>query len=116
MVLRDAMIAVDQGKPMPYQFGHIVHCLHNLRDDVTCYADDTPMYTGAFNAEVGKRVTTPGAGQVRMCRDWDAVRQYAVEHSACYDAKAGGLDGPEVNKYKFCPDGSKPWLWNWMIK
>ena len=110
MVLRDALIFIDRGTPLTFGFNHFVHCLHVLREDVACYADDTPLYTGALNAQKGKRVADPGIGQVRMCRDWDEIRQFSIQNSACYDAVAGGIDGPEIDKYKFCRDGSKPWL------
>ena len=110
MMLRNSLIASDKNESLPYPISHLTHCLHSIREDVVCAADDTPLYTGALNAQAGLPVAYGGVGQVRMCRDWDAVRQYALEHSACYDERASGLRVPEAEKYKFCPNGSKPWL------
>ena len=41
-----------------------------------CNAESTHLYT------FGK--DTAGDGQVMQCRDWDALRRYAAENTACY--------------------------------
>ena len=41
-----------------------------------CIADDTPLYTW------GRSVA--GDGQARRCRDWNILRDWATEHTACY--------------------------------
>lgn len=77
-----------------------------------CNADDTPRYTGKVNAEKGtKGEATSGIGQIRMCKNWDNVVKWADEHSACYNyVNRTTPNFPLRDRYKFCPDGSKPWL------
>ena len=43
-----------------------------------------------------------------MCRDWNRLREFALQNSACYRRP---LDHyvELIDRYKFCPDGSKPW-------
>jgi hypothetical protein len=95
-------------KPITWFFEHVTHCLHVLREDVTCNADDLPRYTGRLHDEAGHSAISSGTGQMRKCRDWTKLRQFAIENSACYRRP---LDHsiPLIDRYKFCPDGSKPW-------
>lgn len=99
---------VRDGSELSWEFSHITHCLHVLREDVLCYADDFPRYTGRLHAEADQLVTSSGTGAIRMCKNWDHLRQFALDNSACYsrplNAKSEVLD-----RYKSCPDGSKPW-------
>ena len=80
---------------------HVDHCLTHLREDILCNADDTPRYTGGHFKIAGS-----GQGQLRLCRDWSKLDDWARQHSACYR-------GPDLfegeEEYKFCPDGSEPW-------
>ena len=50
-----------------------------------CNADDTPLYTfGRSKA---------GDGQLRKCRDWNILRDWATKNTACYldhEADEGG--------------------------
>ena len=87
---------------------HVTHCLHVLREDTICNADDTPRYTGRLHSEAGHDKVSSGTGQIRMCRDWNKLRQFALDHSACYKRP---LDHPIslLDRYKYCPDSSKPW-------
>lgn len=92
-----------------WEYSHVTHCLHVLREDTMCNADDTPRYTGALHAQKGLiDGLSSGLGQVRMCRDWSKLHKFAVENSACYRRP---LDHPIslLDRYKSCPDGSKPW-------
>jgi hypothetical protein len=91
-----------------WPFGHVTHCLHVLREDATCNADDTPRYTGHLHAQENHTMLFSGVGQTRMCRDWSQLRQFAVEHSACYRRPSDHYL-PLLDRYKDCPDGSKPW-------
>ena len=89
---------------------HIIHCLNVLREEVMCNADDTPRYTGRLNAEANAKQPASGIGQVKMCRDWEQLRRWAVDHSACYRAIHAGEEGfPPIERYKFCPGGERPW-------
>ena len=79
-----------------------------LREDAICNADDLPRYTGLLNAEAEHKVGSSGTGEIRMCRDWNKLREFAIEHSACYrwepEERIGLLE-----RYKRCPDGGRPW-------
>ena len=81
---------------------------------VQCDADDFPLYTGRVNANAAPGVAPKaGTGSVRMCRDWAALGKWASERSACYKPRWGegghGHVEEEVERYKFCPDGARPW-------
>jgi Mycotoxin biosynthesis protein UstYa len=91
-----------------WQTGHVTHCLHVLREDIICNADDLPRYTGRINAEAGNHIVSSGTGQIRMCRDWSQLREFALHNSACYRRPSDHII-PLLDRYKFCPDGSKPW-------
>lgn len=47
-----------------------------LRQYVICKADNTPLYL--FGDD------TAGDEQYRKCNSWDALRDFATDHSACY--------------------------------
>ncbi|KAG6119941.1 hypothetical protein E4U13_007108 [Claviceps humidiphila] len=108
-VLRDALRQFRNNDPQSWPFEHLTHCLLVLREDTICTAEDTARYTGHLHAQENKTDGVPsGVGAIRMCRDWDALRRFAREHSACYYRP---LDHwiPLADRYKRCPDGSKPW-------
>ena len=48
---------------------------------VVCHADNTPLYT------LGQH--TAGDGHIHQCRDWNALRDYATENSACFRDRIG---------------------------
>lgn len=53
---------------------HDEHCFDSLRQHVMCHADDTLLYsTGHHDA---------GVRQTKMCRSWDALREWAGARSA----------------------------------
>ncbi|KAH8765963.1 hypothetical protein F5883DRAFT_95744 [Diaporthe sp. PMI_573] len=53
---------------------HDVHCFDSLRQHVMCHADDTLLYsTGHHDA---------GVQQTKMCRSWDALRDWASARNA----------------------------------
>ncbi|TVY45524.1 Phenylalanine aminomutase (L-beta-phenylalanine forming) [Lachnellula cervina] len=107
-VIRNALMEFRDNKDQTWPFSHVTHCLHTLREDITCNADDTPRYAGHLHAQINYTEFSSGIGQVRMCRDWNKLRQYSIEHSACYRRP---LDRyiPLLDRYKNCPDNSKPW-------
>ncbi|KAG5987437.1 hypothetical protein E4U54_004997 [Claviceps lovelessii] len=109
-VLRDALRQFRDNDQQAWPFEHLTHCLLVLREDTICTADDTARYTGHLHALENKTESVPsGVGAIRMCRDWSALRRFALEHSACYYRP---LDHwiPIVDRYKRCPDGSTPWI------
>lgn len=78
-----------------------MHCLDKLRQDVLCYADDTPMYTST------NVVADSGDGQTRQCRDWSKLEQWAVDNTACYVHinETTGVDNM-LERFKYCPKGT----------
>ena len=80
---------------------HIVHCLDNLRQNVICTADDTPLYAT-------RNGTHSGENQVRMCRDLDQLNQWSLEREACYKyIETSGPDMAEIERYKYCKKDGK---------
>ena len=75
-----------------------------------CNADDTPMYTGRLHNETHATHPKAGIGSIKMCRDWNKLQAFARKHSACW-ARVGIDDPtfPEIERYKYCPDGARPW-------
>ena len=69
-------MALAAGEEPAWSAEHDMHCFDTLRQHIMCMADDTLLYS------TGHRDT--GVNQTRMCRDWDALRQWATEHTACY--------------------------------
>ncbi|GAM85367.1 hypothetical protein ANO11243_033740 [Dothideomycetidae sp. 11243] len=96
-------------------YEHAIHCLNMLRESVMCNADDTPLYTGNLHGktQIEMSARRAGVGENRMCRDWSKLMNWSRAHSACYNPLyREGKEFRELDKYKFCPDGSKPWLKN----
>ncbi|KAM3088591.1 hypothetical protein ACMFMG_000227 [Clarireedia jacksonii] len=79
-------------------YGHILHCLDTLLQDIHCFADDTPMIdtTGFW-----------GEGQKRQCRDWNKLKEWVDLHNACYSYvnETQGVRS-QFDRYKWCPPGS----------
>jgi len=96
-------------KNQTWETAHVTHCLHVMREDTTCNADDTPRYSGALHAQAGHKAIFSGTGQTRMCRDWSQLRQWEIENSACYRRPEHNEHMPLLDRYKFCPDDRKPW-------
>ncbi|KAJ5792556.1 uncharacterized protein N7503_008534 [Penicillium pulvis] len=100
--MRTALVEFRDGRPQSSPFGHLEHCLLVLRDEAMCNADDTPRYTGFQPNQKS------GLGQVRMCRDFEQLEQWARDHTACWrhvgEIREEGFR--ELDRYRFCPDGS----------
>ena len=88
----------------------MTHCLQALREDVECKADDLPRFVGRYGLEKDSAVVHPGHGQNRHCSDWDQLHRFALENTACYDESRVQANASLVDAYKFCPDGSTPWI------
>lgn len=71
-VIRAALYHFEEGVPQTVPIMHTHHCLDSLRQDTMCHADKTLLYT-----ENGKVF---GDGQVRECRDWDALNEWIAMH------------------------------------
>ncbi|KAL8867025.1 MAG: hypothetical protein Q9198_008672 [Flavoplaca austrocitrina] len=93
-----------RGLPPTYPMPHVMHCLDVLRDYVLCHADDTPRYTTTTQKPES------GMGQMRQCRDWRKLEEWAKKYSGCWrylDAKHD--ESSEIWPWTFCPEGS-PWF------
>ncbi|QKX64216.1 uncharacterized protein TRUGW13939_11389 [Talaromyces rugulosus] len=74
---------------------HSGHFFDYLRQSIQCNADNTPLYSfGDYTA---------GDGQIRKCKYWNALRQWATKHTACY--KDSVEDIPLKGHFGFCDDG-----------
>lgn len=60
-----------------------------------CNADNTALFT--FGGD------TIGHGQLRKCRSWDQLRDFATENSACY--RVSTKEEPLKDRFGFCDDG-----------
>jgi hypothetical protein len=100
--LRTWVRQVDQGTPTDQPASHMLHCLDALRQDVQCYADDTPRYTGF--QEPGRS----GTHQIRKCRDWNQMETWAQQHTACwrYMPELEREGRSILEEFRYCPEGS----------
>ncbi|MCJ1392775.1 hypothetical protein MMC18_005646 [Xylographa bjoerkii] len=73
-VLRAALYHYHEGATQTVEWTHMVHCLDSLRQALMCSADDTLLYTNG-NGTMGVSQMF-GDGQVRLCRDWEALRTW----------------------------------------
>jgi len=93
--LRRHYFAMYSGQPVTWPLEHDLHCLDSLRQSTMCHADGTLLRT------YGQR--DAGTQQTVMCRDWDALRDWATAHTACYadfeypstETRWGKCDGGE---------------------
>jgi hypothetical protein len=86
----------SRGESIDHSFPHLNHCLEALRQDIICNADDTPRW-------VGSHIPSSGAGQYRMCRDWNQLDTWAKQYSACFkDLDTNNKD----ERFSFCPRNS----------
>ncbi|KAK6085110.1 hypothetical protein SCUP515_00928 [Seiridium cupressi] len=75
--LREVIQDLIAGKSVDEKAIHINHCYDALRQEIQCRANDNPLY-----APYQSKLT--GDGQFRLCRDWDALTEFAKEHTACW--------------------------------
>ena len=79
----------------------MTYYIDRLRQDILYNADDTPRYsTPSSKAVTGER-------QLRQCRSWARIEAWAPEHTACFSAVDGPNEGPVLNRFRYCPEGSK---------
>jgi len=92
-----------RGEEQSRAWGHVLHCADAIRQDILCNADDTPRYSDESDRPES------GVGQVRMCRSWEKLEEWAKGYNSCYayvNQTSGDL--PELQRFLYCPDGS-PW-------
>lgn len=114
--IRKAITVKHNGGNQTFDFNHINHCLNGLRQDsesalhyadsladrlitVMCVADDTPMPALAEHI---------GANQVRKCRDWNKMTDWAtqLDRHACYKLDDYREATNTLEQFAFCPPGS----------
>jgi hypothetical protein len=81
---------------------HIAHCLDSLRQDVMCYADDTPMVALPHQGL--------GHSQPTMCRNWDLLLDWARQplFESCWNYKDEYRTiENRIERYQFCSKNSK---------
>lgn len=77
-----------------------MHCLDGIRQDIMRDADDNLRWTGP-----GAKLVA-GNGQMRMCRNFTKLEEWAKQYSACYSYKGDDVDEfPIIDHYKHCPAG-----------
>jgi hypothetical protein len=82
--------------PQIIPHAHIIHCLDNLRQDIICTADDSPRY-------FTNNGTHSGENQVRFCRDFNQLNNWAAEHDACFRQNHDLVDDvAPIEKFKYC--------------
>ncbi|KAF2111171.1 hypothetical protein BDV96DRAFT_614945 [Lophiotrema nucula] len=79
---------------------HMLHCLDNLRQDIQCYADATPMPAPSIG-HIGDL-------QTRQCRPWDRLIEWAVdgERNACHAFDDYREATNTLELFAHCPAGS----------
>lgn len=96
-VLRKDFLLIRDGKPATKPLEHAMHCFDALRQSVMCQAsDELLIITGHGHQN--------GFNQTRLCRSWDALRDFATRNTACYwdDELPEGTD----SRWNMCDDGS----------
>jgi hypothetical protein len=82
-----------------YEFGHILHCLDSLREDVLCAADDTPLSLGP-QAQNDEKKTS----HTRRCRNFMRLEYWADDNSACFEGLEPGEPGYQtLEEWRRCP-------------
>ena len=81
--MRKLFYELARGEPLSYPIGHANHCFDSIRQYVMCTAGDTLLYSWGQNVA--------GDGQMRQCRDWNTLRDWAKEHTACYSDAEGAV-------------------------
>lgn len=92
--MRKTFYQLARNETLSYPAMHASHCFDAIRQHVMCVADDTPLYTWGQNIA--------GDGQLRKCRNWDKLRDWAGENSACY-ADFKDRDG---GRFDACDEGT----------
>ncbi|KAI1382874.1 uncharacterized protein F4822DRAFT_99977 [Hypoxylon trugodes] len=87
-VIRRTMFQLAKGEKLDVPFGHSTHCLGSLLQAILCNADTTLLYQKAGRGA--------GDGQIRKCRNWPAMRDWAREQSACMKTNSSGIANLDV--------------------
>lgn len=91
-----------EGRPPTMVEEHFGHCMDSLRQDIMCYADDTPM-------PILNDVGDLGDQQIRQCKSLDKVTAWAAEaeRNACHRTLDEYRTAThQIERWQFCPEGS----------
>jgi hypothetical protein len=102
-ILHRSNLEYRNGQTQTYTTEHLLHCLENLRVDITCSADDTPRYVPM---DATTSTVKTGVGQVRQCRNWDQLTRWAKDHSACFNYN-------EFERKELEEQRVMPWAWSY---
>ena len=106
----EMIIDYRDGKDPTWDWDHLEHCAHFLRQEIMCDANDDLIYTGKLHGQENVDVPVVGVNQYRMCRDWSQLVDWVTERSACYHhIPSTGPGFQESERYKFCPGDVRPW-------
>ena len=103
MYVYRALREFERGLPQTTPMHHHIHCLDALRENAICSADDTLRPTGSS----GANVQGPRRKPQRKCRDWEQLKRWALQNSACFkplpddDPRRGTLE-----EWTWCPKES----------
>lgn len=79
-MLRKVLWGVDMHDPNEEEaMHHLDHCIEMIRQSLTCSADIT-VDVWAWNEQ--KQMVTVRADNMHTCRDFEAIRQWALERPA----------------------------------
>jgi len=100
-VIREWVNEADRGLEHSEEVEHLYHCIDAIRQDILCYADDTPRYLDH------KHVT--GIGQERQCRSWGQLEDWAKQYPGCFMYRGSDLehDMGGAERYSYCPRDSE---------
>ncbi|KAK3318818.1 hypothetical protein B0H66DRAFT_591480 [Apodospora peruviana] len=87
-VVRHTMVQLAAGeKNLDIRYGHAMHCLGSLLQDIICYADDSmPLRAEGTGSD--------GHGKyqyVRKCRNWAAMSRWAGQRTTCMHTSDNGI-------------------------
>ncbi|CAF9931823.1 MAG: hypothetical protein GOMPHAMPRED_006411 [Gomphillus americanus] len=76
-LLRESFYKLYRNDPNPFakSFDHYSHCFDYIRQSIMCTASDH-LFATAHGGLTGD-------GEIRRCRDWQKLREFAADHSAC---------------------------------
>lgn len=96
-ILRRDFLLLWAGQAATKPLEHAMHCFDALRQSIMCQANDELLIITGHGH-------TNGFNQTRQCRSWDALRDYATAHTACYWDDE--IPSDRESRWKMCDDGS----------
>lgn len=95
-IIRKTFLELWKGRNLTYSVAHSGHCFDMIRQTIQCNADNTPLYVFGDG--------TAGDGQLHKCRDWNALRDFATDNTACYRDSAKPIILGD--HFGYCDDGN----------